>query len=613
MRLLLRFLKPYKGLMAATLFALLLDVAGALLVPTILAEMINVGADGGTEHILPTGMLMLAITVVSGVGALVGSYLCAKLCANVGRDMRNAIYDSTLKYSDGDFKEFGTGSMITRTLNDINVIQQTVMMSFQMLIPVPIMFVMGISLAFMLDALMGWVLLGTVLIVVALTVVIVAKAAPIFDKLQRFIDRMNTVLRENITGVRVIRAFGRDRHERKRLDKAFSDYADSAIRVNLLFAGLDSFSFFFINIVIVAVMWLGGDRVGVHAMQIGDITALIEYAILILFYIMMAGFVMFMVPRAFICLGRAKEVIDREPSIKDPAGEILRLRAARCAQDDNKAICHPERRPQAGAEGSFPAAGEKIACFDHLSFRFADGAEDTLQDLTFSCRRGQTTAIIGPTGSGKSTIARLMLRLLDATDGQVKIGERDVRGMTQSELREHISYVPQKAWLFSGTIAENLRYGDLNATDDDLWHALDIAQGSFVRELPDGLNSRVAQGGTNFSGGQRQRLAIARALVKKADLYIFDDSFSALDFATDAALRRALADEPAIKDAAMLIIAQRVSTIVKADQIIVLADGKVQGRGTHAELMKTCPTYQEIARSQMKAGEENENAKEVTR
>ncbi|OZG65253.1 ABC transporter ATP-binding protein [Bifidobacterium eulemuris] len=587
MRVLFRFLKPYKGLIAATLFALLLDVAGALLVPTILAEMINVGADGGTEHILPMGVAMLAITVVSGAGALGGSYLCAKLCANVGRDMRDAIYDSTLRFSDGDFKRFGTGSMITRTLNDINVVQQTLMMSFQMLIPVPIMCVMGIALSFSIDAMMGWVLLVVVLVVVALTAAAVLKAAPIFERLQRFIDRMNTVLRENITGVRVIRAFGRDRHERQRLDTAFSDYATSAIRVNTLFAGLDSFSFFLINIVIVAVMWLGGDRVGAHAMQIGDITALIEYAVLILFYVMMAGFVMFMVPRAFVCLNRAREVIDTTPDITDP--ETSR-------QERNAAV-----DPAVEAKSDLDLAHPKVACFDHLTFRFADGAEDTLQDLTFSCRRGQTTAIIGPTGSGKSTIARLMLRLIDATDGRVLIGGRDVRDVTQRELRDRIAYVPQKAWLFSGTIADNLRYGDANATDEELWHALDVAQAGFVRELPDGLNTRVAQGGTNFSGGQRQRLAIARALTKKADLTIFDDSFSALDFATDAALRKALASE--MDDAAMLIIAQRVSTIVHADQIVVLEDGKVQGRGTHEELMRDCPTYREIAYSQMRVAE----------
>lgn len=577
MRLLVRFLTPYRGLLAATIIALLLDVAGALFIPTILAEMINIGTrEAGIGHIIATGGTMLAVTIVSGVAALIGSWLCAKLCANVGRDIRNAIYDSSLTFSDGDFKEFGTGSMITRTLNDVNIIQQTLMMGLQILLPVPIICILGVALSFMLDVQMGWLMLFTVIIVVILAALIVWKAAGIFEKLQSFIDRMNVVLRENITGVRVIRAFGRDRHEIKRLDRSFSDYANNAIRVNYLFAGLDSFTFFLMNIAIVLVIWAGGDRVGVHAMQIGDITALIEYSILILFYIMMAQFVALMVPRSIICLGRVRAVIDKQPSIRDgqPDENTTHLRTI----DDSN---------------------PKVACFSHLSFRFPDAEEDTLHDLTFSCRRGQTTAIIGPTGSGKSTVARLLLRLLDATDGQVLLHGHNVKNMTQHELRAHIAYVPQKAWLFSGTIADNLRYGNPDATEEEMWHAIEVAQSDFVKELPLGLHTRVAQGGTNFSGGQRQRLAIARALTKKADLYIFDDSFSALDFATDAALRKALAAE--INDAAMLIIAQRVSTIVHADQIIVLEDGHLKGRGTHEELMRTCQTYREIARSQMRA------------
>lgn len=612
MRLLLSFLRPYKGLVAATILALLLDVAGALFIPTILAEMINIGAtEGGLDHIITQGVLMLVITVISGVGTLAGSYLCAKLCANVGRDIRNAIYDATLTFSDGDFKEFGTGSMITRTLNDVNVIQQTLMMGLQILLPVPIMCVMGVALAFSIDVQMGWMLLAVVIVVAALAVIIVWKAAGIFEKLQGFIDRMNVVLRENITGVRVIRAFGRDRHELKRLDKSFSDYANNAIRVNYLFAGLDSFTFFLMNIAIVLVIWAGGDRVGVHAMEIGDITALIEYAMLILFYIMMAQFVALMVPRSMICIGRVRAVIEQEPSIRDGRPTEASTRQATRAwvgqTDDGRDIA-PQLDARTGAAMTLEQMAQaraandpnpKVACFNHLSFRFPDAEEDTLHDLTFSCRRGQTTAIIGPTGSGKSTVARLMLRLLDATDGSVLLHGRNVKDMSQHELREHIAYVPQKAWLFSGTIADNLRYGDPDATEEEMWHALDIAQSGFVKELPLGLKSRVAQGGTNFSGGQRQRLAIARALTRKADLYIFDDSFSALDFATDAALRRALGEE--VKDAAMLIIAQRVSTIVHADQIIVLEDGHLKGRGTHEELMRTCPTYQDIARSQMRA------------
>ena len=605
MKLLLRFLKPYKGLIAATALALLLDVAGALFIPTILAEMINIGTtESGIDHIIATGAIMLAVTIVSGAAALAGSWLCAKLCSNVGRDIRNAIYDSSLTFSDGDFKEFGTGSMITRTLNDVNVIQQALMIGMQILLPVPIICVMGVALSFSLDVQMGWVMLAVVIFVLILAAIIVWKAAGIFEKLQGFIDRMNVVLRENITGVRVIRAFGRDRHEIKRLDKSFSDYANNAIRVNYLFAGLDSLTFFLMNIAIVLIIWVGGDRVGVHAMQIGDITALIEYSILILFYIMMAQFGALMVPRAIICIGRVRAVVEKQPSIRDGQPTEASTREATQAwigqTDDGRQIV-PQPDAATGAMMTLEEMAKaraannpnpKVACFNHLSFRFPDAEEDTLHDLTFSCRRGQTTAIIGPTGSGKSTVARLMLRLLDAHG-------RNVKDMTQHELREHIAYVPQKAWLFSGTIADNLRYGNPDATEEEMWHALEVAQSGFVKELPLGLNTRVAQGGTNFSGGQRQRLAIARALTRKADLYIFDDSFSALDFATDAALRKALAVE--VKDSAVLIIAQRVSTIVHADQIIVLEDGHLKGRGTHEELMRDCETYQSIARSQMRA------------
>ena len=604
MKLLLRFLKPYKGLIAATTLALLLDVAGALFIPTILAEMINIGTtESGIDHIIATGAIMLAVTIVSGAAALAGSWLCAKLCSNVGRDIRNAIYDSSLTFSDGDFKEFGTGSMITRTLNDVNVIQQALMIGMQILLPVPIICVMGVALSFSLDVLMGWVMLAVVIFVLILAAIIVWKAAGIFEKLQSFIDRMNVVLRENITGVRVIRAFGRDKHEIKRLDKSFTDYANNAIRVNYLFAGLDSLTFFLMNIAIVLIIWVGGDRVGVHAMQIGDITALIEYSILILFYIMMAQFGALMVPRAIICIGRVRAVVEKQPSIRDGQPTEASTREATQAwigqTDDGRPIV-PQPDAATGAMMTLEEMAKaraannpnpKVACFNHLSFRFPDAEEDTLHDLTFSCRRGQTTAIIGPTGSGKSTVARLMLRLLDATDGRVLLHGRNVKDMTQHELREHIAYVPQKAWLFSGTIADNLRYGNPNATEEEMWHALEVAQSGFVKELPLGLNTRVAQGGTNFSGGQRQRLAIARALTRKADLYIFDDSFSALD--------KALAVE--VKDSAMLIIAQRVSTIVHADQIIVLEDGHLKGRGTHEELMRDCETYQSIARSQMRA------------
>ena len=605
MRLLLRTIKPYKALVAATLAALLLDVAGTLYVPTMLAGMINQGVtSGNTDFIIGQGLKMLVACCCASGGALLGNYLCARLASYVGRDIRNAVYDASLAYSGGDFEEFGTGSMITRTLNDVNVIQQTVMLATQAMLPVPIICVMGTVLSFHVDAQMGAMMLAVVSVVMVFAVIAVRHAAPIFEKMQGFIDRMNVVLRENIIGVRVIRAFGKERHEEGRMGRVFTDYADAAIKVNWIFAGVDCFSFCLMNIAEVLLMWLGGNRVGAHAMEIGNISAVVEYAMLIMFYIMMAQFVALMVPRAIVCLQRCAEVIEKKPSILDGTG------SAPLAPGPNGEVAAAGEAATAGEVavtdegGTFNASlsdTAPVATFDHVSFRFPDADEDTLHDIDFSCRRGQTTAIIGSTGSGKSTIAKMLLRLRDVTDGSVRFSGTDVRSMTQHDLRERIAYVPQKAWLFSGTIASNLCDGRAGATETEMRHALDVAQSDFVWGLPERLDAPVAQGGTNFSGGQRQRLAIARALMKHADLYIFDDSFSALDFKTDAALRRAL--KPETRNAAVLIIAQRINTILHADQIVVLKDGRIVGKGTHEELMEGCEVYREIAESQMKGGE----------
>ncbi len=581
MKTLLRFMKPYRLQVAGVLFSLAINLVGVLLVPTILANMINIGVSTGNfDYIMSQAGVMLAAALISGAGAFVCNYLCADLSTRVGRDIRNAVYDASLAFSGGDFEEFGTGSMITRTLGDVNVIQQAITMAIQMMLPVPFAAIIGIALACSIDLQMGMLLGGFIAVVGVIAVVTVKRAAVIFQKLQRFIDRMNVRLRESITGVRVIRAFGKEATERKSLDEAFETYAESAIKVNWIFATFDCTTFLIMNFAEVAIMWLGGNRVGAHAMEIASISACIEYAMLVLFFIMMAQISALMLPRAFVCLERCRQVIDHAPSIADgPQTALIAAKTTEAAQSADDIVAH----------------------FGNASFRFADADEDTLHHINFLCRRGTTTAIIGPTGSGKSTIAKLFLRFHDVTDGFVRICGTDVRELTQEALRAHVSYVPQKAWLFSGTIADNLRYGKPDATEDELWHALDVAQSGFVRELPDGLNSRVAQGGTNFSGGQRQRLSIARALVRPADLYIFDDSFSALDFKTDAALRHALADE--VSGAAVLIIAQRINTILNADQIVVLKDGCIQGLGTHAELMRTCPAYQEIARSQLRAEE----------
>lgn len=586
MKTLVRFLKPHKGLIALTLLVLLIDNAGTLLVPTMLANMVNVGiTTGSTEYLLNNGLLMLGATAMASGGAVTGSYLAARLASRVACDIRCAIYRKSLEFSASDFDRFGTGAMITRTLGDINVIQQAIIMTCQMVLPMPVLSIVGIILAFKIDYQMGLMLLIAVGIVMVLAVVTVAKTTPIFIHLQNFIDNMNVVLRENIIGARVIRAFGREKHEEQREGRVFEDYAQNAIRVNYVFSGLDCSCFFVMNMVEVCVIWLGGNRVGAHAMQIASISAVLEYAILILFFIMTAQMVMVTMPRAKACLDRAREVLDLEPSIVDTED------AKASSAASTSACAHPDER-------------DVVARFDHASFRFDDADEDTLHDLDFCCRRGQTTAIIGSTGSGKSTVAKLLLRLHDATRGRVLLGGCDVRDAAQRDLRARISYVPQKAWLFSGTVASNLRDGLPNATEGQMRHALDVAQSQFVYDLAGGLDAVVAQGGTNFSGGQRQRLAIARAIIKPADLYIFDDSFSALDFKTDAALRAALTQE--MRDAALVIIAQRISTILHADQIIVLKDGEVVGQGRHEELMETCEVYRAIAESQMRGGEAHE-------
>ena len=576
-RVLTQLMRPHWRLAAAALVLLLADIVGMLLIPTQLAALVNVAVGTrDTAELATHGIAMLVAAVVGSGGCVASYYVASRLAAYVGRDLRVAVYKKSLALSGADFNAFGTGSMITRTLSDANVVQQTLLMAFMMVFPVPVTCVVAIVLAFGIDPVMGRLLLLVTLAMLAISLIAIARSTPIFLAMQGYVDRMNSRLREVVTGTRVIRAFGKEERERGRLDETFEDYATNAIRVNMLFSVVDCSTFFLMNVVEVLVMWWGADRVGLGAMQIGSISALLEYAMLIMFFMMMAQFAMIQVPRALSCLTRAAAVLEVVPSVADPASP--------------KHLSAPPN----------PQPGDGVARFSHASFRFADADEDTLHDLDFSVRRGEVTAIMGNTGSGKSTVAKMLLRFHDVTAGSLLMLGVDVRNVTQQELRSHIAYVPQQAWLFSGTIAENLRDGDATATDEELWHALDVAQAGFVRELPDGLSTRVAQGGSNFSGGQRQRLAIARALVRHADLYVFDDSFSALDYKTDAALRYALERE--LANQAVVIIAQRVSTVRHAAQIVMLGDGCVVGRGTHDELMETCPAYRDIVESQTRGG-----------
>ena len=577
MKLILQFLKPHWKLTVLTVLLAVIDVGGSLFIPTLAAHLLNQGTSGvAFEELLTTGLQMGAVSLFSSACAILGGYACATLAARIGKDMRVALYEKSLKLSIYDFRQFRTASITTRTVSDITTIQFALTSFIQMVLPVPLVCIIALALSFQLNTTLGTILLILTALVFILALGIMRSASPLFKKLQKLLDRMTTILLENITGVRVVRAFNNEEREQNRMSDAFSNYAETSIKANRRFANLDGLSYFFINLFVVIVYWLSGGYISLGNLQIGDITAVIQYAMMVMFFLMMAQMVILTMPRALECCERIRAVLEHSPEIRDLV-----------EQDDQKPLPNQD----------------EVLAFRNVSFRFADAEENTLSHLNFSCRRGQTTAIIGGTGSGKSTVASLILRFHDVIGGSILLNGKDIRQMTQHTLRDHLAYVQQKAWLFSGTIASNLRYGNADATDEQLMHAADVAQaGDFIRSLPDGLNSFVAQGGTNFSGGQKQRLSIARALVKKPELYIFDDSFSALDFKTDAALRKALAKET--QDAAVLIIAQRVSTIQHADQIVVLNEGQMVGLGKHEELLQTCPVYREIYESQTKEAQE---------
>ena len=577
MKLILQFLKPHWKLTVLTVLLAVIDVGGSLFIPTLAAHLLNQGTSGvAFEELLATGLQMGAVSLFSSICAILGGYACATLAARIGKDMRVALYEKSLKLSVYDFRQFGTASITTRTVSDITTIQFALTSFIQMVLPVPLVCIIALALSFQLNSTLGTILLILTALVFILALGIMRSASPLFKKLQKLLDRMTTILLENITGVRVVRAFNNEEREQNRMSDAFSNYAETSIKANRRFANLDGLSYFFINLFVVIVYWLSGGYISLGNLQIGDITAVIQYAMMVMFFLMMAQMVILTMPRALECCERIRAVLEHSPEIRDLV-----------EQDDQKPLPNQD----------------EVLAFRNVSFRFADAEENTLSHLNFSCRRGQTTAIIGGTGSGKSTVASLILRFHDVIGGSILLNGKDIRQMTQHTLRDHLAYVQQKAWLFSGTIASNLRYGNADATDEQLMHAADVAQaGDFIRSLPDGLNPFVAQGGTNFSGGQKQRLSIARALVKKPELYIFDDSFSALDFKTDAALRKALAKET--QDAAVLIIAQRVSTIQHADQIVVLNEGQMVGLGKHEELLQTCPVYCEIYESQTKEAQE---------
>jgi len=567
-RLLVTYLRPYRRPLALVIALLLVQALANLYLPELNAEIINNGvAKGDTDYILRTGGVMLGVTVLLGIVSIVAVYWAAKVSMSFGRNLRGAIFRSVESFSQVEVNHFGTASLITRNTNDVQQVQTVVLMGLTVMVSAPIMMVGGFIMALRQDVPLTGLLFVIVPIMAVIIGLLVRRAMPLFREMQLRIDRINQVMRETLSGIRVIRAFVRTDYEERRFEDANRDLFDTALSVNRLFAVMMPALMAIMNLTMVAVLWFGSIRVDSGEMPIGNLTAFLQYIIQVLFAIMMATFMFVMVPRAAVSSDRISEVLRTEPSIHDPVDPFSPPRTGRVE-------------------------------FRDVEFRYPGAQDPVLRGISFTAGPGETTAIVGSTGSGKSTLINLLPRFYDVTGGAVLVDGVDVCAMDRANLWSRIGLVPQRAFLFGGTIASNLRYGDEAATEEDLWRALEIAQGrEFVEEMPDRLEAPIAQGGTNVSGGQRQRLAIARALVKRPDIYVFDDTFSALDFRTDARLRASLHRD--LAGATVIIVAQRVGTILHADRIVVLEDGAVAGIGTHDELMASCATYREIVFSQL--------------
>ena len=569
--LLRRYLKPYKAALIAVVVLQFFGTLAALYLPSLNADIIDNGvAKADTGYILRVGAIMLAITFVQVVCSIAAVYFGSRSAMGFGRDTRAAIFHHVGSFSAREMTRFGAPTLITRTTNDVQQVQMLVLLTCTMMVAAPIMCVGGIVMALRQDIGLAWLIVVSVTVLVSAIAIIVSRMVPQFRVMQKRLDAVNRVLREQITGIRVIRAFVREPVERERFSAANANLTDTSLRVGRLMALMFPIVMLVLNASSVAVIWFGGQRIDAGQMQIGSLTAFLSYLVQILMSIMMATFMLVLIPRAAVSAERLTEVLDTESSVTTSDHLVTEVHE----------VGTVELR---AASFHYPGADDPVLC-----------------DISFRAVAGQTTAIIGSTGSGKTTLLSLIPRLFDATAGSVLVDGVDVRDLAPDLLHARMGLVPQKAYLFSGTIADNLRYGRTDATDDDLWEALRISQADdFVSALPEGLASVVSQGGTNFSGGQRQRLAIARAVVRRPEIYLFDDSFSALDLATDARLRAAL--RPVTRNSTVLIVAQRVSSIIEADQILVLDGGDLVGVGTHEELLMSCPTYAEIVQSQLPA------------
>ena len=570
-RLLRERLLPYWRQIVVVLVLLLVQAIANLYLPTLNADIINNGViTGDTAYILRTGAVMLAVTLVFVLAAIVGVYYGARVAMAFGRDVRGALFRRVESFSQAEVNRFGTPSLITRTTNDVQQVQMVVLMMLTVVVSAPMMMIGGIIMALRLNVPLSAVILVSIPVMLGFIGLVIRSALPLFKSMQVKIDRVNQVTREVLSGVRVIRAFDRTRHEEERFEAANQDLTWTTLKVNRLFALMIPALTLVLNLSMVAIMWFGGIQIADHGMPIGDLTAFLTYIVQILLAVLMATIMFVMVPRAAASAERIQAVLDTVPTIVDP--------------------------PAPAAD--VPARGRVE--FRDVEFRYPGAEEPVLSGISFTAEPGETVAIVGSTGCGKSTLISLIPRFYDVTAGSVLVDGVDVREFALQDLWRRIGLVPQKAFLFSGTVASNLRHGDETAEDDDLWRLLETAQGKeFVAEMPERLEAPVAQGGASVSGGQRQRLAIARALAKRAPINIFDDSFSALDFTTDARLRAALKREMA--EATVIIVAQRVGTIMHADRIVVLEDGTIAAMGTHDELLKTSETYREIVASQLGA------------
>lgn len=565
---LLKNLSVYKWIVLAILGLVFIQSMSDLFLPTLMADIIDKGVViGDIPYIWKIGGIMLLVAALGAIASIVASYYSSKAAMGLGRDIRRKVFDHVENFSLQDFDEIGTASLITRTTNDITQVQQVVIMMLRMVVSAPIMLVGGIIMAVSKDAKLSLIIVAAMPILIGSVLLILYKGVPLFQTVQTRLDRLNLVLRENLTGIRVIRAFNREKQEQVRLKKANKDLTDVSIKVNKMMAFLMPVMMLVMNLTVVGVIWFGGLRIDNGAMQIGDLMAFIQYVMQIMFALVMASMMFVMIPRAAVSAKRINEVLAMQPTFLD--------------------------------EGTKKADKEPGTLeFDSVSFSYPGAEALALSDISFTAKSGKVTAIIGGTGAGKTTLINLIPRFYDVTSGTIRVNGVDIRESSQEEVRSKIGFVPQKALLFSGTIAENIRFGKQDATQAEIEHAARIAQAEdFISRMDDGYDAVISQGGSNVSGGQKQRLSIARALIRKPDIYIFDDSFSALDYKTDANLRAALKDETG--QATVLIVAQRVSTVIDADQIIVIDNGGIAGIGTHEELLEHNQVYREIVESQI--------------